>query len=244
MTLSDSHGSLSANTSATGGGGTITGSASTSLTIAGTLGQVDADLTTLSDNDGTTPSDTITLNAGDGFGNHATAATIAVTVTSGPVIAAPTTLTVGVGEAETIAGVSLSESGSTPSESFTVTLSDSHGSLSANTSATGGGGTITGSPSTSLTIAGTLGQVDADLTTLSDNDGTTPSDTITLNAERRLSAITAAAAATIAVTVNGLPVITAPRRTVTVAQGVGDRRKRSAASACRRAATPRARPSR
>ena len=41
--------------------------------------------------------------------------------------------------------MSLAESGATGSETFTVTLVDSNGQLSANTSGAGGGGTITGS---------------------------------------------------------------------------------------------------
>ena len=50
----------------------------------------------------------------------------------------------------------MTETGNTAGEVFTVTLSDSNGDLSANTSAPGGGGTINGSGTTSLTIMGTL----------------------------------------------------------------------------------------
>ena len=56
MTLVDSNGQLSANTGGTGGGGTITGSGTTDLTINGTLSQVNADLATLEDTDGTATS--------------------------------------------------------------------------------------------------------------------------------------------------------------------------------------------
>ena len=68
----------------------------------------------------TAGSDTITLNASDSFGNAATAATIAVTVNGAPSIAAPASETIGVDQAATIAGVSLSESGNVSGETITV----------------------------------------------------------------------------------------------------------------------------
>ena len=123
---------VSANTSGAGGGGTITGS--------GTERQRHAepgecDLGTLKDSDGTATSgtpETITLTADDSFGNVATAKTIAVTVNGAPVIAVPGAQTVPLGTATAISGVSLAESGNTTgSESFTVTLKDSNGLLSA-----------------------------------------------------------------------------------------------------------------
>ena len=51
-----------------------------------------------------------------------------------PVIAVPGAQTLGVGQLTAISGVSLSESGTTSSETFTVTLSDSNGMLSATAS--------------------------------------------------------------------------------------------------------------
>jgi hypothetical protein len=87
--LTDGHGVLSA--TASGGGDTVVQSnAGETLTIQGMLAQVDADLATLTDADNTVPSDTITVNATDSNGGHATAASIAVTVNGPPVIAAPT----------------------------------------------------------------------------------------------------------------------------------------------------------
>ena len=55
----------------------MSGSATTSLSISGSLSQVNSDLATLTDTDGTTASDTITLNATDSFGAHGGAAQIA-----------------------------------------------------------------------------------------------------------------------------------------------------------------------
>ena len=113
----------------------------------------------------------ITLNASDGFNNSATSQTIAVTVAGLPVIGVTTpTQTIGVGQADSIIGVSVSESGATTGEIFTVTLQDSNGVLSATD--TGGTGNTVSSPGTTLTISGTLSEVNADLATLKDTDTT------------------------------------------------------------------------
>jgi hypothetical protein len=83
---------------------------------------------------------------------------IGTTARNGPPgITAPATATVGVGEAGAIGGLSLAETGNTSGETFTVTLSDKHGDLSA----TGTG--VSGSGTTSLTITGSLSEVNADL---------------------------------------------------------------------------------
>jgi hypothetical protein len=116
-------------------------------------------------------------------------------------ISAPASATVGQGQATAISGVSLSESGNTAGETFTVTLADTNGALSA--SATGGGDVVSGSGTTSLAIAGSLAQVNSVLGTLTDTDATTPSDTITVNAGDSLG--NTASPQTIAVTVNGGP---------------------------------------
>jgi hypothetical protein len=199
VTLTDTYGDLSASGSGVSGQGT------TSLTITGSLSQVSSDLATLTDQDGTIGSDAITLNAVDSFGNTAAEQTIAVTVNGLPVITAPASTTVGVGKAHAISGVSLSESGNTTGETFTVTVADRYGDLSV----TGSG--VSGSGTTSLTIVGSLSQVNSDLATLTDRDGSSGSDTISLNAIDSFGNI--AAPQTIVVTANGLPVITAPPST-------------------------------
>ena len=222
VTLSDNNGVLSANTSATGGGGTITSTNSGhTLTIVGTLSEVNADLASLKDTDTTPGPDTITVTATDSLGHAAAPQTIAVTVAGLPVIGVTTpTQTIGVGETDSIVGVSVSESGATTGEIFTVTLQDSNGVLSATD--TGGTGNTVSSPGTTLTISGTLSEVNADLATLKDTDTTaTPTDTpeiITLNASDGFDNI--ATSQTIAVTVAGLPVIgvTTPTQTIGVGQ--------------------------
>ena len=99
-----------------------------------------------------------------------------MTVNGVPVIAAPASTTITQDISTAITGVSLAESGDTAGESFTVILTDTTGELSA--SGTG----ISGSGSTSLTITGSLAQVNSDLSTLTYTGSATGSDTIAVNA--------------------------------------------------------------
>ena len=101
-------------------------------------------------------SDTITVNASDSFGNARDADDRGVTVNGLPVITAPTAETVGVGKAASIPGVSLSESGNTAGETFTVTVADSNGLLSA----TAGAAIVTNNGSKDADDRGSLGAVE------------------------------------------------------------------------------------
>jgi hypothetical protein len=112
-----------------------------------------------------------------------------------PMINAPATAMVQAGQPGAIGGVSISESPVTSDETFMVTLNDTNGALSV----TGPG--VLGSGTTSLTITGSLDQVNSDLATLTDTDDITPSDTITINASDSNGGM--AMPATIAVIVNG-----------------------------------------
>jgi Ca2+-binding RTX toxin-like protein len=174
VNLADAHGLLSQ----TAGQGTVTGNGTTSLTLTGTVAQVNADLATLSFKDGTTPTDTITLTSGDSRTGDGAPAIINVTVNGLPVIAAPANVTVTQSMASPVTGVSLSETGNTTGETFTATLTDTNGLLSQ----TAGLGTVTGNGTTKLTISGSLSQVNSDLATLEDTDAITPSDTIVVKA--------------------------------------------------------------
>ena len=151
VTVSDTHGILSATTSAAGGGGTITGTGTNHLVIQGTLTQVNADLTTLTDNDKHARTrhhhgdrdrqPRAWRYAGDDqcVGNRGA-------VDCGD----NSEQTIGVNQTEAITGVSVSESGSTRGEIFTVTVKDSNGVLSATTAAAGGVGPITGTGTNDL----------------------------------------------------------------------------------------------
>lgn len=109
---------------------------------------------------------------------------------------------VGVGKAIAPTGLSLSETGNTTGETFTVKLSDTNGLLSANGTGVGGAGTK------ALTITGSADQVNANLATVTDTGATTPSDTIAMTATDSFG--NNAPATSIAVTVNGLPTLATP----------------------------------
>ena len=146
VTLNDSNGVLAAT------GGSFD-SATHTLTISGSLSQVNAALATLTDTNNSAGTDNITVHASDSFGNSSTAQ-IPLTVNTGPVISMPGPQTIGVGQSEVVPSVSIAESGNTAGETFTVVLTDNTGSLAANASALGGGGTITGSGTNDLVIQG------------------------------------------------------------------------------------------
>jgi hypothetical protein len=195
-TLTDASGLLTA----TGTG--VTGSGTQSLTITGSMSQVNADLATLKISEAAAGADTIILNTTDSLGNHSAQGSIAVTTAGKPMITAPASEVVGQGHSRAISGVRLSESGTVSGETFTITLSDASGLLSA----TGGG--VTGSGTKSLKVVGSLSLVNSDLATLADIESTAGSDHIRINATDSVGG--AAAQVSIALTINGLPAITAP----------------------------------
>ena len=149
--ITDAKGLLSAS------GGGVSGSGTTRLTITGSLDQLDADLATLTDTSGSAGTDTIRIAVTDSLGGQAAPGAIAVTTNGAPKIAAPSSVRVLQGEATAVSGVVVSESGDTEGETFTVTLAEVAGQLSA----TGAG--VSGSGTNRLTITGALDQVNADL---------------------------------------------------------------------------------
>ena len=104
-----------------------------------------------------------------------------------PTISAPAEIVAQLNAPTGVAQVAVSDldEGAT----VTVTVSDAHGLLAADTQAAGGGGTITGVGSTRLTISGALAQVNADLTRLSDEDPSLTPDTITVLANESASGV-------------------------------------------------------
>jgi hypothetical protein len=97
-----------------------------------------------------------------------------VALTGVPVITAPAAQTLN-GDATALTGISLAETGAASDATFTLTLTDTTGILAA----TASGGTVS-DPGTTLTITGTLDQINTDLLTLNDTDNSP--DTIFLNA--------------------------------------------------------------
>ena len=158
-TVTDTNGVLTA----TGG---VPSNGGHTLTFTGlSFSTLNTDLGTLSDTDGTTGSDSIKVNVSDSEGNSAAQASIAVTVNP-PSIAAPSTATVGVGKSTGISGISVSETGNTTTsgETFTATVTDTNGTLSA----TGG---VPSNGGHTLTFTGlSLSTLNTDLGTLSDTE--------------------------------------------------------------------------
>jgi VCBS repeat-containing protein len=148
------------------------------------------------------PGDTLTITFEAQVNNgHVTTGDQPLTITlvgaSPPVLAVPETAqTIGASEAAKISGINVSETGDTNGELFTVTLTDSHGVLSAST--VGDGDTVIAS-GTSLTITGSLSDLNSDLATLTDTNGTVGPDPITLTATDSLG--NSAAPQTVAVTI-------------------------------------------
>jgi hypothetical protein len=183
---------------ATGPG--VSGSGTADLTITGSLAQVNAALATLSDTESVAGSDTIVVNATDSLGDSAGPVDIAVSAL-GPVITAPPTLVLTFDQTTAVPGVSLTDTANAANETYTVTISDADGTLSAT------GANVVGDGTTALTINGSLTDVNAALATLSDLNDSLGPDTIAISATDSIGI--PIAPADIAVSTLG-PVIVAP----------------------------------
>ena len=210
VVLTDSSGQLSAFVGGSGGTATVTGSGTQQLTISGGLNQVNAALATLSflgNNVGPDQIDVATSDGRGGSDDHK----IAITVTPGTnvpfSITAPSAAILGVNQPGSLGSISLAENPTTPGETFSIVISDVNGALSASTLVPGGGGTIVNSGANTLTISGTLDQVNADLTTLTDTDPSATSDSIFMLASTSNGG---SAIALMDLAVNGAPTITTP----------------------------------
>jgi hypothetical protein len=145
--------------------------------------------------DPTAGSDTITVTASDiTSASSANPVTIAVTINWLPVTTAPTSATVQQNQANPISDVSLSESGDTEGVTFTIHLSAMSGLLAATEAGVSGSGT------TSLTISGSLSQVNVDLATLTDTEASTAPATIRVAANDSFGNVAASQAIPITVT--------------------------------------------
>ena len=194
VTLTDASGILSAT------GTDVSGAGTANLSIEGTFQQVDAALGTLTYVAGSAGSDEISLQATDSFGNVASA-TIDVTVSlPTPMLTSPATVTVPIGHVTPVSGLSFQEPGSPAGATFTATLSDTNGDLSAP------GPSVSGSGTSSLSVTGTLSQVNAALGSITVLEGNSAPDTIKL----KVSDGGAEANASIAVSVVGRPALVVP----------------------------------
>jgi hypothetical protein len=168
--LGDAKGLLTA----TGAG--VTGSGTRRLIITGVLAKVNAALATLKDVASTAGSNAIEVTATDSNGGAATAAKIAVAVSGKPAISAPASVALSAGVARSITGLRVTEADATTGETFTVTLTDTSGVLTA----TGAG--VTGSGTKTLTLVGAISRVNADLEAVKDTEAKAGSDTVRLTA--------------------------------------------------------------
>ena len=101
-----------------------------------------------------------------------------------PVLTTPRVDLAAKGVATAVAGIGVTDAdAASTNKTLTVVLTDEAGLLSANTSAAGGGGVISGSGSTSLTISGDLAQVNADLSTVTLLSSSGGSDTIDVSVD-------------------------------------------------------------
>jgi len=163
------------------------------------------------DTEAAAASDTIAISATDSLGGVARPVSIAVTVNGPPSVTAPARAVVAQGVTAAIKGLAFHESGNVVGVTFTLDFAAMSGTLGA----TGTG--VTGSGTSSLTLSGSEAQVSADLKTLTDTEAVAGSDTITISATDSFGAV--AKPVSVAVTVDGPPVITAPADT-TLAEGV------------------------
>jgi len=201
---------LSAFVNGASGGAIVTGSGTQQLTISGGLGQVNAALGTLSflgNNAGPDQIDVATSDGRGGSDDHKIAVTVTPSTNVPFSIIAPSLETIGVNLPGSIGGIRLAESPTTSGETFSIVIADGHGALSASTQVTGGGGTIVNNDANTLTISGTLDQVNADLTTLADTDTSTAPDSMFILASNSNGGSTVAL---LDVTVNGAPTIRTP----------------------------------
>jgi FG-GAP-like repeat len=149
-------------------------SGTTSLSITGTLSQVNAALSTLTYRNSTAGGDTITVTTSDLIDHSSASKTIGVTInatdnTANEQVPASITATAGVSTA--ISGVRVLDDGLN-GETFAVSVFDNTGILSATGAFNSG--------TTSLSITGTLSQVNAALSTLTYRNSSAGGDTITV----------------------------------------------------------------
>jgi autotransporter passenger strand-loop-strand repeat protein len=191
--LNDSHGLLSAS------GADVYGDGTTRLTLTGSLGEVNAALATVKDDDPLAGADRIVVRAlGDqGFVGAVDTIAVSATVATGgtPEITAPAAKTLTAGKATAISNVALKETPTLAGETFTLTVSDHYGVLAA----TGNG--VLGAGTKHLTFSGSLEQVNADLAKLTDTELSAGTDTLVLRASDSDGSF--ASATTIAITNSG-----------------------------------------
>ncbi len=149
----------------------ISGSGSTQLTITGSRGPINNILHSLTFEGDAYGTDTIDFALSDGRGGS-DAGQVAVTINASPATTVPGVQLVQQGVATPITGTSVADADAdTAGETITMVLSDTTGILSAV-------GTGVSVPGTTLTISGSLAQVNADLVSLLLQENSSGTDSI------------------------------------------------------------------
>jgi hypothetical protein len=237
-TLSVTEGTLTV--TAGGSGATVTNSGTSSVTISGTIAQINALLSTDgtstvsytdgSDNPAASATLTLAIDDGGATGGGALSSSDTTTITITPVNDAPVaTITPASYAATENAALSLKTNGLSVSDvdgnsgSETATLSVTGGIL--NVSSGGSGATVTNSGTSSVTISGTLAQINALLNTdgtssvdyVETNDNPPATETLTLAINDNGNTGGGALSASDTATLNITPVNDAPVATITPA---------------------------
>ena len=185
------------------GSATVSGEQSTSLTLTGSVADVNQELASLTDTtQGSALTDSLVITATDAALQTANTI-IAVSINHPPELSLPLSAFEAPGAAEPLSGISVSDADAIASgETLHVVLSDSAGKLSATQS---GAATIAGAGSTHLTLTGNLSDVNAELASLTFNGTTSDTLAVTVADGRGLSAT-----GTLAVGVSGPLTFNAP----------------------------------
>ena len=173
--VSDKNGVLGASAA---GGATVTSSGST-LSITGSVSDVNATLASLTYTGMTPGADTVSLSVSDDQGSFDARSSAVTVADPGVAETVPGARSVTAGTAAALPGVSIADVLTDPSLSYTVTISDTSGTLVAREE---GAATVSGAGSTTLTVSGDLLSVDRSLATLSYTGAAPGSDVVSVTA--------------------------------------------------------------
>ena len=172
-TLSVAHGTITVGT--VGGGAGISGNGTGTVTLTGTVAQINATLSALNNvsylgSSNFNGSDTLTVTTNDGGNTGGSAQsdtdTVSITVSAvndAPVNTVPGSQTASEETSHTISGLSISDVDA-GSASITTTLSVAHGTVSVGT--VSGGAAVSGSGTDTVTLTGTVAEINATLAAL------------------------------------------------------------------------------
>ncbi|HVU87934.1 MAG TPA: peptidylprolyl isomerase [Pirellulales bacterium] len=194
LTIGASQGTLKVSTSVAGGVTNVTGNNSASVTLTGTLAQINATLAATngvqykSTVDYTGP-DTLTLSATDSLESSNNTGSVALTVMGPLTINTPSAQTIPANTPLALTGISIDDTGIPSTDTVTFVLQATNGVLQLSQTVSGGltAGQISNNNSGNVTVTGTLDAINATLAaqgglTYTPNSDFAGGDTITLKA--------------------------------------------------------------